>query len=370
MPARPEHITMPRNGETDLVARLDLPAVPPIAFALVAHCFPHSDEGSPVSRLSAELTEAGFGVLQFEFTVSDSRRTAADDLRRAADDLRRAAEWLGEHRRGPQLLVGHSLAGAAALATAADLPSVRAVATIGAPSVAGAEELAHRVATMHRALLILHSPIDNTVGVDHAAALYLSARHPKSYVGLDGADHLLTRRADAVFAARMIAAWAPRFVHDESAQAAAPDASAQVVVAETAQGTFLNHVVVRAHHFFADEPVSAGGFDAGPSPYDLLAAALGACTSMTLRLYADRKGWPLDRVTVEVGHAKVHADDCAECAASDGTARTGLVDRFERRLILEGNLDDEQRAGLRKIADRCPVHRTLEASSAIVTLSS
>jgi putative redox protein len=226
-----------------------------------------------------------------------------------------------------------------------------------------------RVATMKRALLVLHSPVDNTVSVEHAAEIFGAARHPKSFVSLDGADHLLTDRGDAAFAAAMIGSFADRYIVDESRALEAPQASAPVVVSETSQGPFLNHVVVGRHRLLADEPESVGGFDAGPSPYDFLGAAHGACTSMTLRMYADRKAVPLDRVTVAVTHGKVHADDCVECAENGAlVGRSGMIDRFERVITVDGaDLTDEQRAKLLEIADKCPVHRTLESASAIVT---
>ena len=209
----------------------------------------------------------------------------------------------------------------------------------------------------------MHSPIDNVVGIDNAAALYSAAKHPKSFVSLDGADHLLTNPKDAAYTGRTLAAWADHYIVETHPAAPAPAPRAQVVVAETGQGKFLNHVVVGDHHLLADEPESVGGFDAGPSPYDLLAAALASCTSMTLRMYADRKGLPLKRVTVEVAHDKMHAEDCEDCVNGKGP----LVDVFQRRIKLDGDLDAEQRASLIAIADRCPVHRTLEASSRIAT---
>ena len=221
-------------------------------------------------------------------------------------------------------------------------------------------------AEFNGALLVLHSPVDNTVGVEHAAAIYGAARHPKSFVSLDAADHLLTDPTDAEYAASMIGTWAQRYLADQSGATQAPRASAQVVVAETTQGAFLNHVVTGRHRFLADEPVSIGGFDAGPGPYDLLGAALGACTSMTLRMYADRKQLPLDRVSVEVSHAKVHVTDAADAGrahhprVAESTGSPGSS-------ALEGDLDDAQRANLLRIADMCPVHRTLEQSSMIVT---
>jgi putative redox protein len=217
--------------------------------------------------------------------------------------------------------------------------------------------------------MVLHSPTDEVVSIEHAGRLFSAASHPRSYVSLDGADHLLTDREVARYAARTIATFATRYTADESGGLPVPAATNQVVVAETAQGPFLNHVVVGSHHLLADEPESVGGFDAGPAPYDFLAAALGSCTSMTIRMYADRKRLPLERVAVEVSHAKVHVDDCAECIDSDHLRPiAGRVDRFERVVSLTGDeLTDADRSRLLEIADRCPVHRTLEATSVIAT---
>jgi putative redox protein len=410
MAARIERVTFPGSQGADLSARLDLPAGPPRAVALFAHCFTCGKDIAAASRIANALTDRGFAVLRFDFTglgMSDGEFENTN-FTSNTDDLLAAANWLRTEHRAPQLLVGHSLGGSAVLAVAADIAEVRAVATIGAPASpdhvtdvfrSSLEEIAatgvaqvelagrpftirqqfvddlrthvvtDRVRTMKRALLVMHSPVDNTVSVDHAAEIFQAARHPKSFVSLDGADHLLTDRADARFAADMIGAFAARYIVDESGALDAPRASAAVVVAETTQGPFLNHVVVGRHRLLADEPESVGGFDAGPSPYDLLGAALGACTSMTLRMYADRKGVPLDRVTVEVSHGKVHADDCAECAESELlSGRSGMIDRFERVVTVDGDdLTDAHRAKLLEIADKCPVHRTLESASSIVT---
>lgn len=398
-------IEFPGSQGTPLAARLDMPAGPPVAYAIFAHCFTCTKDIFAASRIAAELADAGIAVLRFDFTGlgSSEGEFANTDFSSNTEDLRLAADWLRANHRAPQILIGHSLGGAAVLTAAARIPEVSAVATIGAPSdvahvthlfdasideiraagearvtLAGrpftirrsfVEDLErHRlldaVAELPAALLVVHSPQDTTVGFEHAEAIYAAARQPKSFVTLDRADHLVTRRDDAVFAARMIASWALRYIADESGAAPAPMAAGQVVVAETTQGAFLNHVVVGRHRFLADEPVSIGGFDAGPAPYDFLATALGACTSMTLRMYADRKKLPLDRVTVEVAHDRIHADDCASCAEG----RTGQVDRFTRRIHLEGPaLTDADRAKLVEIADKCPVHRTLEASSTIAT---
>jgi uncharacterized OsmC-like protein/alpha/beta superfamily hydrolase len=410
MAARIERVTFRGSRGADLAARLDLPAGPPRAFALFAHCFTCSKDIAAASRIANALTDEGFAVLRFDFTGlgMSGGEFENTDFTSNTEDLVAAADWLRTQHRAPQLLVGHSLGGSAVLAVAGEIAEVRAVATIAAPSspdhvtdvfrssldeiaatgmarvqLAGREfairqqfvddlrshVITDRVRTMKRALLVLHSPIDNTVSVEHAAEIFGAARHPKSFVSLDGADHLLTDRDDARFAASMIGAFAGRYVVDESGALDAPRASAPVVVAETTQGPFLNHVVVGRHRLLADEPESVGGFDAGPSPYDLLGAALGACTSMTLRMYADRKGVPLDRVTVAVTHGKVHADDCAECSANELlSGRSGMIDRFERVVTVDGDdLTEDQRTKLLEIADKCPVHRTLEASSSIVT---
>ena len=410
MAARIERVNFPGGRSAELAARLDLPAGPPRAYALFAHCFTCSKDIAAASRIASALTDLGFGVLRFDFTglgMSDGEFENTN-FSSNTDDLLAAADWLRAEHRAPQLLVGHSLGGSAVLAVAAEIAEVRAVATIGAPASpdhvtdvfrSSLEEIAatgvaqvelagrpftirqqfvddlrahvvtERVRTMKRALLVLHSPVDNTVSVDHASEIFQAARHPKSFVSLDGADHLLTDRGDARFAADMIGAFAARYIVDESGALDAPRASAGVVVAETTQGPFLNHVVVGRHRLLADEPESVGGFDAGPSPYDLLGAALGACTSMTLRMYADRKGVPLDRVTVAVSHGKVHANDCVECSENELlVGRSGMIDRFERVLTVDGaDLTDAHRAKLLEIADKCPVHRTLESASSIVT---
>ncbi|MGB3737430.1 MAG: alpha/beta fold hydrolase [Ilumatobacter sp.] len=408
--ARVERVTFPGSQGDELAARLDLPAGPPKAFALFAHCFTCGKDLRSAGRLASALTDAGFGVLRFDFTGlgSSEGEFANTNFSSNTADLLAAVEWLRSEHSAPQLLVGHSLGGAAVLAVAGDVEEVRAVVTIGAPSntqhlssmfiesideiaakgeacvsLAGrpftikqqflddldAHAVTERVAAMKTPLLVMHSPIDNTVGIDNASEIFAAARHPKSFMSLDGADHLLSDPEDAEFAAGAIAAFATRYVEDESGALDAPTASAPVVVAETSQGPFLNHVVVGRHRFLADEPESIGGFDAGPAPYDFLGAALGSCTSMTLRMYADRKKLPLDRVTVEVHHDKVHADDCAECAEHETLeGRTGMIDRFERVITIEGDdLTDEDRKKLLIIADKCPVHRTMENASAIST---
>lgn len=410
MAPRIERITFPGSQGSDLAARLDLPAGPARAYAVFAHCFTCSKDLRAATRIATALTEAGYGVLRFDFTgLGQSEGEFANtNFSSNSEDLIAAAEWLGTHHRAPQLLVGHSLGGAAVLAMAAEVPSVRAVATIGAPAdpthVTGVFEdaigeieregtaevqiagrpftirrqflddlrnhlVTERAGTMGKALLVLHSPIDEVVSVDNAGLIFDAARHPRSFVSLDGADHLLTGPTDAAYAASMIAGFANRYVDDERASRAPPKPSAPVVVAETTTGRFLNHVVVGRHRLLADEPESVGGYDAGPSPYDLLGAALGTCTSMTLRIYADRKQLPLARVLVQVSHAKVHADDLAELEEAEHLQnRSGMIDQFGRVLTLEGDdLSPEDVDRLVAIADKCPVHRTLESASLITT---
>jgi len=220
-----------------------------------------------------------------------------------------------------------------------------------------------RIATMRKALLIFHAPTDGTVGIENASIIFQAAKHPKSFCSLDGADHLLTRREDAAYVAEMLAAWASRYI----AGAAAAEqeealAAGTVSVSETGAGKFQQRVLAGAHRLLADEPADVGGMDSGPTPYDFLAIGLGACTSMTIRLYAERKQIPLDHVEVLVAHEKRHAEDCIDCEKE-----SARIDYFDRILRLSGTLTEEQRASLIAIADRCPVHRTLEAGARIVT---
>jgi uncharacterized OsmC-like protein/pimeloyl-ACP methyl ester carboxylesterase len=388
-----------------LAAALDLPEREPVAYALFAHCFTCGKDVLAAKRIAVALAARGIAVLRFDFTGLGSSEGdfANSTFSSNVADLVRAADHLRETRKSPAILIGHSLGGAAILAAAAQIPDAKAVVTIAAPSdpahvtglfndrvadirkhgevevsLAGrpfhikreflddiAEQglIAH-VTKLHKALLIMHAPTDETVGIDNATRIFVAAKHPKSFVSLAGADHLLTGKRDAAYVADVIAAWATRYVDLFGTEQAVDvgEMPRNVVVRETRTGKFQQTISVGPHRMLADEPIAAGGEDTGPGPYDLLLAGLGACTSMTMRLYADRKSLPLERVTVTLKHSKIHAQDCAECET-----KAGMLDQVDRVIAMEGNLDAEQRKKLMEIADKCPVHRTLTSEIHIVT---
>ncbi|HLK23650.1 MAG TPA: bifunctional alpha/beta hydrolase/OsmC family protein [Caulobacteraceae bacterium] len=377
-----------------LSGRLDRPDGTAHAYALFAHCFTCNKSSKAAVLISRALAAIGIGVVRFDFTgLGESEGDfGATGFSSNVQDLIAAAQSMTAGALAPTLLVGHSLGGAAVLAAAADIPSVRAVVTLGAPSepshvahllgeagvkaietggratvdIGGRpfeitqaflddirmQTLKARIGHLGRALLVMHSPLDAVVGIDNASEIFLAARHPKSFVSLDTADHLLTRHEDADYAAQVIAAWASRYI-DRRPPTPADDPGGDVHVEETGAGAFQVEVRVRGARFFADEPLDVGGLGSGPSPYELLAAGLGACTSMTTRLYAKQKGWPLERVRVVVRHEKVPGQT--------------PPDSFHRAVDFEGPLDDAQRARLIEIADKCPVHRTLESGARVVS---
>jgi putative redox protein len=384
-----------------LAALLDMPAGEPKAYALFAHCFTCGKDVTAARRIAQALTALGTGVLRFDFTGlgASEGEFANTTFSSNVADLLAAAGALRERRRAPAILIGHSLGGAAVLAAAADVPEARAVVTIAAPSdpahVTGLfrdrladiaqqgeievalrgrsfrisrafvddvaeQRLREKVAQLRKALLIFHSPTDELVGIENASQIFEAAKHPKSFVSLAGADHLLSRPGDASYVAKVIAAWAERYLDLPEPQPEATNNN--VIVSETRHGRFEQDISIGRHRLLADEPVRAGGLDSGPNPYDLLLAGLGACTSMTLRLYAERKSLPLDRVSVRLSHSKVHAADCEACETKEG-----MIDRIERVVTFEGKLDDDQRARLLEIADKCPVHRTLSSEIEIRT---
>ena len=405
MPGKPVKLTFDGAHGAKLAARLDMPTGPVKAYALFAHCFTCTKDLSAARKIAEALTLQGIGVLRFDFTGlgGSSGDFASTNFTSNLDDLERAADFLRDEFEAPKLLIGHSLGGAAVLAVADRVPEATAIATIGAPadvdhvthnfaahlddiknngeaevSLGGRpfvikrqfvddlsnHDLARAVGQMRKALLVLHAPMDQTVGIENAAKIFDAAKHPKSFVSLDDADHLLRDPANAEYAASVIAAWAGRYIPAD--EAVENDIGNGVVVRETGQGKFQAMVMAGRHRMLADEPEKVGGFDSGPSPYEFLSAALGSCTVMTVRMYADHKNIPLEAVRVEILHDKIHADDCTECA-EEHAQKSGKIDRFERKITFVGDLDDGTRAKLLEIADKCPVHRTLEAKSLIVT---
>ena len=392
-----------------LQGRLDMPTGPIRATAIFAHCFTCSKDIFAAKHIASQLAARGFAVLRFDFTGLGTSKGDFSDTNFSSniEDLIRAADTLREAIEGPSLLVGHSLGGAAVLAAASRIPEVKAVATIGAPAdVAhiehsfqthvdqieatgeaqvdlggrpftikkqflddiGKHSLTDAIAGLKKPLMVLHSPIDAQVGIDNAAEIFMAAKHPKSFVSLDDADHLLTNKDDAIYAAEVISAWATRFV--EGGHEPDHETPLGALVSETGLGKFQNYVRVGPHTLLADEPKSVGGLDTGPTPYDYLATALGACTTMTLRMYADMKKLPLDHIATEVIHNKVHGSDCTDCTLEDIETKAnkkGKIDRFERRITISGDISQADRQSLLRIADRCPVHQTMEHGSVVVT---
>ena len=393
------------EGGHQLAATLDLPEREPVAYALFAHCFTCGKDGLAAKRIAVALAANGIAVLRFDFTGLGSSEGDFANATFSSNvaDLVRAADHLRETRKAPAILIGHSLGGAAILAAAEKIPEAKAVVTVAAPSdpthvtglfkdrideiraqgradvslagrsfpitreflddIAQHELMAH-VANLRKALLIMHAPTDETVGIDNATRIFVAAKHPKSFVSLAGADHLLSDKRDSLYVADVIAAWASRYVEPVAREETidASPAPRGVVVRETRESKFQQTISIGPHRLIADEPVAAGGEDSGPGPYDFLLAGLGACTSMTMRLYADRKALPLERVTVTLRHSKIHAEDCAECET-----KAGMLDQIDRVIAIEGELNDDQRKRLMEIADKCPVHRTLTSEIRIVT---
>jgi uncharacterized OsmC-like protein/fermentation-respiration switch protein FrsA (DUF1100 family) len=393
------------SGGHQLAAALDMPEREPVAYALFAHCFTCGKDALAARRIALALAAKGIAVLRFDFTGlgSSEGEFANSTFSSNVADLVRAAGHLRETRKSPAILIGHSLGGAAILAAAGQIPDAKAVVTIAAPSDPahviglfadrvedirkhgkvqvslagrpfhisreflddiGEHGLMAHVTKLQKALLVMHAPTDDTVGIDNATRIFVAAKHPKSFVSLAGADHLLTDRRDAAYVADVVAAWAERYVDPATPSPAADpgEAPRNVVVRETRNSKFQQTVSIGPHRLLADEPVAAGGEDTGPGPYDYLLAGLGACTSMTMRLYADRKALPLERVTVTLKHSRIHAEDCAECET-----KAGMLDQIDRSIAMDGALDAEQRRKLMEIADKCPVHRTLTSEIRILT---
>lgn len=400
---RTERLEFANAKGEKLAALIDLPLGIPNAFALFAHCFTCGKDNLAAKRISERLAICGIGVLRFDFTgLGTSEGEFADThFSSNVDDLVAAADHLRKAYGMPAILIGHSLGGAAMLAAAHRIADARAIVTIAAPcdpahvtglfkehvdkireqgevevSLAGrpfrikreflddiaGQRIRDCLANLRKALLVFHSPTDDIVGIENASHIFTAAKHPKSFVSLAGADHLLSKRDDAVYVANVITAWAERYIERPAERGDEQIEVGTVLVRETGNGKFQQEVLSGLHRFLADEPVKVGGLDSGPGPYDLLLAGLGACTSMTLRLYAGHKKLPLERVSVRLMHNRIHAEDCLNCETKEG-----MVDRVDRNITMEGPLDTEQRKRLLEIADKCPVHRTLESEINIRT---
>ena len=393
------------SGDT-LSAKLDLPTGKIKAYALFAHCFTCSKDINSTKRIATELANQSIAVLRFDFTGlgASGGDFAATNFSSNIEDLLAAADFLRTNYQAPQIIIGHSLGGAAAISAAGAIAEIKSVVTIGAP--ADAEHVTHnfgdkiaeikfageaevnlagrtfsirqqflddvkkisvteRVAKLKKALLILHSPLDKTVGIENAQEIFIAARHPKSFISLDNADHLLSKPQDASFVATMIANWSSRYLLIDDNDADVLSAQ-DIVVTESGTGKFHNIAHSGIHQIIADEPVSVGGFDGGPAPYDFLAIALGACTNMTMRMYADFKKLKIGKISVRVVQNKIHAADCAQCTDEEQSSNS-KIDYFQRHIHIEGLEDEDLRGKMLSIANKCPVHRTLEHGAKVVT---
>lgn len=384
---------------------LELPNARINCYAIFAHCFTCSKDGIAATYISRALAENGVAVLRFDFTGLGN--SAGDfpntNFSSNLDDLFAAAEFLQENYAAPQILIGHSLGGSAVLAVAKQIESVRAVVTINSPATA--EHVKHLFDDAHneilnnqsakvslggrsftiqkqfiedldrhntldhikelgKALLVFHSPVDRIVSIDEATRIYLAAKHPKSFITLDQADHLLSDKDDANYVAAVITAWVSRYLADSFSSESASTNSRQddalpiiesgTVIVRERDKKFAREIFTQQHRLISDEPVEQGGADSGANPYELLLAALGSCTSMTLRMYANHKKLDLEAIEVTLRHSRVHLDDCESC-----DDKNTLVDKIDREIKLVGRLDDDQRKRLLEIADKCPVHKTL-----------
>ena len=398
-----KRVTFPGHDGSQLAARLDMPSGPHLATALFAHCFTCGKDIPAARRIAARLSAMGIAVLRFDFTGLGHSEGEFENTSFTSNthDLVAAATWLAQQDMPPALLIGHSLGGAAVIKAASMLEGIKAVPTLGAPfapadvtrhfadalpAIArdgsaevelegrsftiGAEfiedtgngKLGEVLAHLRTALLVLHAPLDAVVSVDSAAQIFMAAKHPKSFVSLDDADHLISRAEDAEYAASVIATWAARYIHRPLPAPPVSTPEGIVRVSEADADGFLQDITSGSHdHMLADEPLAYGGTNMGMSPYGFLSASLGACKSMTIRMYARRKGMPLTHVSVDVSHEKVHAQDAALNSGDK-------IDSFNRLITLTGpELSQDQRARLLEIADRCPVHRTLERTSKVKT---
>ncbi len=385
-----------------LVGRLELPINQhPHNFAIFAHCFTCNKNLSAVKNITRELTSNGFGVLRFDFTGLGESEGDFENTNFSGnvDDLISASNYLKENHTAPTLLIGHSLGGAAVIFAASKIDSVKAIATIGAPSnpkhvkhliqnsveeikaigkanvsIGGrpftikkqflddieTKSLPDVAKNLRKALLVLHSPQDTTVGIENAEEIYVAARHPKSFVTLDGADHLLMKKEDSIYVGSVIATWAKRYISIPKIDTIST--THQAVASLDAEDGFTTQMTVGSHTMMADEPTNFGGNDFGPSPYEFVSAGLSACTAMTVQMYVKRKGWDLQNIEVHTSHTKV-----SKQVVENGEQKEMKVDTFNREIKLKGNLDEKQIQRILQIADKCPVHKTLHSDIEVAT---
>jgi putative redox protein len=386
-----------------LVGRLELPSNQhPHSFVIFAHCFTCNKNLTAIKNIARTLSTNGFGVLRFDFTgLGESEGEFSDsNFSGNVEDLIAASDYLTANYKAPTLLIGHSLGGAAAILAASKIESIQAITTIAAPSdpehvkhllrssieeieqngkalvnIGGRDftikkqflndleqkSLLTTVKNLRKPLLIMHSPLDNIVGIKNAEEIYKAAHHPKSFISLDGADHLLMNKKDSIYVGEVISGWAKRYLKvNEAAQL--PHTKHQVVASLDFEDGFTAQMKVGNHNIIADEPVSFGGNDFGPSPYDLISAGLSACTAMTLQMYAKRKNWHIENVEVHTSHSKIHALDCEDCESSKTK-----IDTFHRKIKINGSFESDQLERLLQIADKCPVHKTLCGEAQIIS---
>lgn len=394
------NISFRNRNNFELSARMDMPVGKPKAYAIFAHCFSCSKNIKAAYHISRSLAGKDIAVLRFDFTgLGESEGDFSDtNFSSNVEDIIDAANYLSENYESPSILVGHSLGGTAITKAAVSIESSKAVVTIASPfdpshvekTITGGasdnndqnyqitlggksfnikkqfiDDLKHSsieddLKRLNKALLVMHSPFDNVVSIDNASKIFLAAKHPKSFISLDDADHLLSDQNDSVYVGKLISEWAGKYINlsgNKNTQAID-----NKVVVQTGSGNLKTDIFVGRHSMVADEPKSVGGTDLGPNPYDFLLASLGSCTTMTIKMYANRKGWKLDSAKVIMDHKKIYDEDCGECET-----KTGKIDYIDRQLYLYGDLDEDQRNRLLEIADRCPVHRTLHSEIVVKT---
>ncbi|MGI9534006.1 MAG: bifunctional alpha/beta hydrolase/OsmC family protein [Thermodesulfobacteriota bacterium] len=399
-----ERIRFKNRKNYELTGIVQLPDRKPNAFALFAHCFTCSKNIKAVGHIADSLVKSGIGVLRFDFTgLGESEGEFSDtNFSSNIEDINDACEYLKNNFMPPSILIGHSLGGAAVLHAAGDIKSCKAVVTIASPSspehiirhfrnseeidkkgvaevnIAGRsfnikkqfvdnlkeQKLIERVKNLNKAILILHSPFDNVVGIDNASEIFLAAKHPKSYISLDNADHMLSNPADSSYVGFVIASWVKKYtdkINDEQDDVF-PSLDGNDVAVSTKLSGYFSTINASGHYLFADEPIKFGGTENGPTPYDLLLASLGSCVNMTLKMYADRKEIPLENVITRLSHKKVHAEDCEDCETNEGK-----IDYIEKEIELKGDISEDQLDRLLYISEKCPVHKTLKSEVSITS---